>query len=383
MLARSRFALIGFLCIGWQFVTAQVIQSSHTCNECHKRAFTDWQNSAHAGSESNPFYLAMLQTLPGDDPKITVECQTCHMPIKALALEPILQKMLSGEGVNCDWCHAMRLEKNKNRLLFLLHDGKTKYGPLKDAVAASHDCAFSPYFKNVEFCLSCHESAQKYHGQSFVTLADEWQNSRFAKAGVTCQDCHMPATTGIAAVLGKLRDEVHVHSLLGGRSDRMLQNSASIDLAVSPLDKTLLVTVKATNKTVGHDLPSGSPMRMVLLSVRAYDRFDRLVWSNWQSDPLQQDPQSVFMRVLADEQGNAPVLPWEAQTVLLDNRLRPGEPRSCEYLVPAVDAVRVEAELTYRAATPALIEKFALHRNRNYRSKTIGKAVWYATTAPR
>ncbi|HNR67443.1 MAG TPA: multiheme c-type cytochrome [bacterium] len=368
-------AFIGVVFLLAQISTAQVIQPSQTCGECHKRSFFDWQTSQHAKSESNPFFLQMLQTLQEEESGRLAKCQGCHMPLKSLELDPLLQKKLSGESINCDFCHATDLKRKQGRLVFRVKDGKTKYGPLKDAIASSHECQYSPLFEKAEFCLSCHRTAQESHGEFFPRIGEEWHASKWAKIGVSCQDCHMPAITGVAAELGKLRNEIHSHSFLAGRSAAMLRNSVSIDLTAETIQDGFHLKVTLTNQKAGHSIPSGSPLRMLYLTVKAYDVNNSLIWSNWQNDPLKEDPQSLLIQALTDDESAAYALPWSASGIAFDQRLRPGAPYTCEYLLPLATAARIEAELIYGLASSTLLEKFKLKNNPNYRQKPINKAI--------
>lgn len=149
---------------------------------------------------------------------------------------------------------------------------------------------------------------------------DEWLHSAYATAaGVvapafagakpdgivrTCQDCHMPRTTGVAAEGGVVRDCVTTgclprHTLVGGNTwapqlpldprrlnaldnagdinrtiavaRTLLGKAATLSVTVALSGELPVATVRATNES-GHKLPTGySEGRRLWLSVQAFD----------------------------------------------------------------------------------------------------------------
>ena len=118
--------------------------------------------------------------------------------------------------------------------------------------------------------------------------------------------------------------------------------------------------VIATNRGAGHYVPTGSPMRFIVLEVVAKNSKGNIIWRNWQSNPIAEDPGAVFMRLLESDDGRAPVPPWEAVRERFDQRLRPDEPRKLVYSIPDVDVFSIEAKLIYRAAPPQLLKKLGI-----------------------
>ena len=342
---------------------AQGITSAKECQECHKDIYAEWNTSRHAASNAalNPFYAAMLEWAnKASNNKLETQCEKCHEPAKSLVMDPLLIKSTVKQGVTCDVCHATKTVNQNKGSWFELQPGNVKYGPIEDAVSNSHECVYSPAHKESSFCLTCHSNAETPHGISFCSTEKEYKQSSFAKHGVSCQDCHMPSVEGKAAFLGKIRDEIHSHKFYGGYTDNFLRDCADLDFEINPNNEKINIKIKVTNKTVGHALPTGSPMRMVLLSLEARDKDNNAVWKNWYSNPLLEDSQSVFMRLLEDKNGNAPVPPWEAARERYDQRLLPDESRILEYQFSDTSAVRLVATLTYRLAPPPLLKKLGI-----------------------
>lgn len=210
---------------------------------------------------------------------------------------------------------------------------------------------------------------------------DEWLYSAYATAegvyapqfagakpdGVvrTCQDCHMPRTTGVAATGGVQRDCVSngclpEHSFAGANTwaPQLLQDprwrlnaagdalhlNATVESARSMLRRAATLTiefdpnvtpkqarVRVINET-GHKLPTGYPEgRRIWLNVRAYDAAGRLIFESGAYDPLtgvlQQDPQiKVYEAKLGIDDGATVTESFHFirnNTVLKDNRIPP------------------------------------------------------------
>jgi hypothetical protein len=341
-------------------VEAQDVQSFQACKECHVQNALEWKTSRHAQStaDENPFYRLMLQRARKANSQAAEKCDQCHQPVTALELNEYDAGKLKNEGVTCDVCHATRLAgRGKNARLEIV-SGNVKFGPFKDAVPIDHTAEYSPFLVSSDFCITCHGNLKDEHGFSFCSTEEEYRRSSFAKNGITCQDCHMPTMEGKTAELGKIR-QVHTHIFYGGYNSEILHNCAVLQLDVKKDETVLHTEIRVTNKTVGHSLPSGSSMRMVVLTVQAFDENGRQIWQNYSDSPFS-DPQSVFMRLMENDRGEAPVPPWEAAKVRFDQRLNPDESRTLTYEIPAAGVHQVSATLSYALAPKPLLEKLDL-----------------------
>jgi len=192
-------------------------------------------------------------------------------------------------------------------------------GPYDDVVNPNHTWLHSPFHRTSELCATCHDVSnpafQRQPDGTYIPnlLArphatgkqhdmfplertySEWKNSAFATSGVdmggrfggtntvvsTCQDCHMPHTTGVGGLGAGPRNNLAVHELAGGNTwvQQMVLNLFPTDglveqnlldgmaAARSLLQRacTLEVTqagnhinVRIVNET-GHKLPTGYP----------------------------------------------------------------------------------------------------------------------------
>jgi hypothetical protein len=144
--------------------------------------------------------------------------------------------------------------------------------------------------------------------------APEFAGSKLNGIVRTCQDCHMPRTTGQAAIGDMVRDCVTTgclpeHSFAGANTwapsllqdgrwrlratgdavhlnaailsaRTMLQKAATVTVDFDPQAAQKQATVRVTNET-GHKLPTGYPEgRRLWLNVRAFDAAGQLVFES-------------------------------------------------------------------------------------------------------
>ncbi|MCJ7659058.1 MAG: PQQ-dependent sugar dehydrogenase [Anaerolineales bacterium] len=229
-------------------------------------------------------------------------------------------------------------------------------------------------------------------GQLFPieTTFDEWFNSQYAVTGVfapqfagqkpdgivgSCQDCHLPRATGLAAeefynpIFRDCENTgcLPVHEMIGGNSwvpqllldDRwrlnslndaenlyattlfarqMLRKSATITTTlISAVDGGKLATVRVVNQT-GHKLPTGYPEgRRLWLNLKAYDARGDLIYESGAYNPTSGTlTKDNDIKVYEAKQGLTPELAalvgWPAgesfhfvlnNTVIKDNRIPP------------------------------------------------------------
>lgn len=373
---RSLFVLLVLTVFAFDDSLTQTLDSSEDCAECHSSAYSEWRGSMHANSSrrNNSFFRSMYDWANRTGPPgLTESCLRCHEPASSLELATVSDALVS-EGVTCDICHATRLTKG-SQPWFEIVPGNIKFGPIKDAVAGVHESIYSAAHSESRFCLPCHGNLSTPHGVEFCSTEQEFNKSPFAKMGVTCQDCHMPSMEGKTAPLGKLREQIHAHGFYGAYSSVMLKNCAKVDLQVVENLNGWDVQVVIQNRSVGHSLPTGSPMRMVYLVIEARDAQEKVVWKNIAGNPLEEDPRALFMRLLENESGQGPVPPWEAKRVRFDSRLGGDEVRRLQYQVPHTHINSVIATLYYRLAPVPLLNRLGLVDPKYTQPKVITSSV--------
>jgi hypothetical protein len=124
--------------------------------------------------------LGQLDALSGPN---MADCLSCHAPRAEVAdrwrdLGAGAADQLA--GVDCATCHVR---------------AQLRLGP-RDLAITPHGAVQSlPLFRQAEFCAPCHQfdaTGLSVNGKPLENTLEEWRASRYARAGTTCQTCHMP-----------------------------------------------------------------------------------------------------------------------------------------------------------------------------------------------
>lgn len=246
-------------------------------------------------------------------------CADCHAPAinGELGGRDLLEAVGTSfeAGVHCDLCHkvesvdldapagvAGRLrvhrpsEPSPSPALgtFL----PLSFGPYVDVPNPRMGSSPRDHFQDGELCAGCHqhEQAALVPGTSLdparwpddalpiQSTHEEWITGSFA--GVSCATCHMPPNTGVdnssnldveqqvqGVAVGWLRPSgsVRHHTWTGPRDleSGSLQAAAAIVIDKSVANGTLVAEVTVRNTGAGHAIPTGEPMRSMVLFVGA------------------------------------------------------------------------------------------------------------------
>jgi hypothetical protein len=264
-----------------------------------------------------------------DDPdsgvpvEVTGSCADCHAPgipgaggggYSLLAAEGLAFE----DGVHCDLCHKVasidpaappgvggRLVLGRPYEEGGLMGGlkQVMYGPYPDVTNPFMGGAWAPVYSTSEFCRGCHEYDQAPLWDDGVVAVDtgrwpagvlpvhstysEWAASSFA-GSMPCQGCHMPAIDagnaadidlldsigpGIAAGYPRAPGTVRSHAFIGPSGEtatgRLLDTAAVVALEGVVTDGTLELTASVSNVGAGHAIPTGEPLRSLVLVVDA------------------------------------------------------------------------------------------------------------------
>jgi hypothetical protein len=266
-----------------------------------------------------------------DYPDRTGNCAACHTPA-ASTLEPdntcgwsgchtdftasmseqvppgVSPTSLSGaaaEGISCDFCHKIGdiiLDPN-TELPYSARPGISSiklYRPYEDQdlfLGTFDDVpgfdSYLPLQEESAFCAPCHYgvfggvsgSHDVTGGVQIYNSFGEWLESPYSdpETGQTCQDCHMPAVDYMYFVFpekgGLPRDpnRIHNHLMPGATDETLLQNSVTMETSARLAEDEVLVEISVTNDQAGHHVPTGIPLRHMLLVVQARDDKDNLL----------------------------------------------------------------------------------------------------------
>lgn len=213
--------------------------SARVCGECHPRQFEQWSISSHAYANVSPMFNKFEQKI-NDLARGTINsfCVRCHASVGTALGErrDIAWWNRSGasrEGITCVTCHRVGEAYGKGNAARRITPGsihEAVFGPFDTtggiaAISAAkrlgilvsedepdrpaepdgkkwiriHQAAVqSDIIKQSELCATCHQ-VQVHPGIKLETVWEEYRSSPAAKAGVTCQDCHMSKTPGLPA----------------------------------------------------------------------------------------------------------------------------------------------------------------------------------------
>jgi hypothetical protein len=168
---------------------------------------------------------------------------------------------------------------------------------------------------------------------------------------------------------GVIRDPqtIFSHFMPGAANEELLQNAVSMDVQADRYEERLVVTVTITNDRTGHHVPTDSPLRHLILVVRATDAHEHLlrqsdgpVIPQWcgTGDPNQGyyggQPGKAFAKVL--EELWTEVSPtgayWNPTRLLSDNRIAAFATDSSTYtfITDTNDKITVDVALLFRRA---------------------------------
>lgn len=208
------------------------------CGTCHEDQFTEWMTSRHSRA-MGPGIVGQLNP-PWLEPETVEVCLDCHAPLGeqrlftrtkngGMAGNLHRQKDLTEQGVTCAGCHVR---------------DHVRYGPSPrgERVEEPPHNGFVevPNFGSSEFCKPCHQFGPEDNRVMGKLLEDtymQWEQSRFAKEGVRCADCHMP-------------DRRHLWR--GIHDPEMVQKGVTIQAEKRGLE----IEVAVTNTNVGHFFPT-------------------------------------------------------------------------------------------------------------------------------
>jgi len=330
--------------------------SAELCGRCHRAIQESWQTSAHATAMTSPVFLDALDAAERDfGVEARKVCLSCHAPMAGLLGDLDLARKVSWEGVTCDYCHSIRevREEGPNPKA-VVQFGNVKSGPSRDSVSPAHRTRYSSVHTAALLCAVCHEYKNAL-GFPVVTTYSEWKKSPSGKGDLECQQCHMYLVKG-AVVEPRVKREsshmVNLHAMPGSHSVSQLNKALTAKLTASRNGETIEVVVKVKNDGAGHFLPTGSPMRQLILEVRATA-----------GGVTTGTEKRTYTRTLADAAGVAIqkeyVAFMKASKVLSDTRLAPDETRSetFSFRMPSAKSARVDATFYYFHPATADSEK--------------------------
>jgi hypothetical protein len=135
---------------------------------------------------------------------------------------------------------------------------------------------------------------------------------------------------------------INLHQMPGSHSVEQPTKTITMQLSASRQADQVVIQVRVNNRAAGHYVPTGSPLRQLILNVRVES-----------ADGRHFEEQRVYRRTVADQRGGS--LTQEhlafmtAAKEMGDSRLAPGKQRteSFSFGIPAKTESRITATLRY------------------------------------
>jgi len=180
-----------------RFSPLEASLAPESCGTCHPVQFTDWRTSTHAAA-MGPGIAGQLAEMLVREPATALACQHCHAPLAeqapllpdTLTANPAFDAALRARGIPCAACHV----RHHERFGPPRRDGSLASAAPRETLPHG-GVTRTPAYLASEFCRGCHQFGADGYALNGKLLEDtyaEWKASRFAAAGVQCQDCHMP-----------------------------------------------------------------------------------------------------------------------------------------------------------------------------------------------
>jgi len=229
-------------------------------------------------------YFALAVPHAEKEPKVAgvkAGCNGCHAPLAFLAGDVPPPRPEAGsranESVSCDLCHSITGFEGDTPFNFnwISEPGKVKQGPRPGRVSPHHQTVENPFLRTAEFCGTCHNEKDPW-GLWVKSTHLEWKEGPHGRAGIVCQDCHMPPAAGRSATMGEPLPDVRQHLFHGAHDPGKLAGVIEVRIhpearEAEPGDRVKL-TATLVNAKAGHKVPSGSAEERVLwLHVTATD----------------------------------------------------------------------------------------------------------------
>jgi len=247
----------------------------------HEQAMMS-QAYTHHWDEIEYFELAVPHA--AKEPKVAgvkAGCNGCHAPLAFLAGDVPPPAPAAGsranESVSCDLCHTVVGHAGDTPFNYnwISVPGKVKQGNRPGLESPHHETRENPFLRSAEFCGTCHNEQDPW-GLWVKATHLEWRDGPHGKAGIVCQDCHMPPAAGRSARMGGELPDVRQHLFHGAHDPGKLAGVAEVRIhpetrEAEPGD-TVRLTAVVVNAKAGHKIPTGSAEeRMLWLHVVATD----------------------------------------------------------------------------------------------------------------
>ena len=342
--ALAPLILLGLFASTLRAAAIEPLSSAEVCGRCHRAIHETWKTSSHSQAmESRMFQDALEMAEKDFGAAGRKTCLGCHSPLVAQTNDSTLQKKLSWEGVTCEYCHTLRdVSTAGANPTGVLTPALAKSGPIAETRDSPHGTIYSAIHTKSLVCAPCHEY-KNAAGFPVLTTFSEWQNSVYAKQGKQCQSCHMARVSGDVvdpAVKRSSSAKINLHEMPGSHSISQLTTAVRAQLSAVRDGDKLKVAVGIANEKAGHYLPTGSPLRQLVLELRV---------DGYGGEHFREE--RVYARKVADGHGTQLLREhfafMKAEKVISDTRLAPAEKRQETFTFPLPAATQAQVKATF------------------------------------
>jgi hypothetical protein len=256
-------------------------------------------------------------SLPSSDsPSDFGACADCHAP--GIDGETGGRNLHDAEGmgyelgVHCDVCHKvsevdleqppgvagrLKIQRPSEVGKGVFDWAPVYFGPMVDVPNVVMGGSFQPQFDEALFCAGCHEQDQPAllsgesldarwpEGLPIHSTFSEWAQGPYAEQEVPCQHCHMPAdvdannavdrstadNSSITFGFSRAPEDVRRHTFQGPLTGErpLISGALHVELNLEQDGQVLHAQVGVSNMGAGHAIPTGEPMRALILVLDA------------------------------------------------------------------------------------------------------------------
>ncbi len=304
----------------------QAFPRAEACKGCHERVYEEWEASPYARSIHSPAFRVLLEEYlafsAGKDQGFCFQCHAPHNQEYKDLTPRFVGEVQSGDptldGVGCTQCHLIKeVGLSAHRAILRFQPGRTMFGPYADPVRnLAHKSVKMNLYQQSTFCLTCHKPpATVARLRKDQGLIGDWQTSKAAQSGKTCQSCHMPEKFGESSN-GQRKREVFDHTFTG--RDGKVRQTAAV-LGITPMVEGDQTTLKVSVKNLApHNLPMAHPgWAQLTLDLTIKGKNLKKVYGE----------QRHYGRRYANAEGEETVFDFTAMNVLADTTLKHDETR--------------------------------------------------------
>ena len=250
----------------------------------HEQAMMS-QAYTHHWDEIEYFELAVPHA--DKEPKVAgvkAGCNGCHAPLAFLAGDVPPQPPAAKHAAPTSRCPATSATRSpasratrRSTSTGSSAPGKVKQGPRDGVVSPHHETRENPFLQYRRVLRHLPQREETPAGTWVKATHLEWKEGPHGKAGIVCQDCHMPPAAGRSAHDGRRSSpDMRQHLFHGAHDPGKL--AGVVEVRIHPETReaepgdTVKLTAVVVNAKAGHKIPSGSAEERVLwLHVEATD----------------------------------------------------------------------------------------------------------------